>query len=134
MIGSPGNILTQPCPEVNKTVPYFEEFYPDPEKGEYTVNKYLYDILVTLSNVHVNFTDKDYTYPELALLPDGAITIKEANPKKLSYNVQINDSKYWAYHRNNGISKIGVFDEEMNKTQVAFRVVEGLIGFADMIN
>jgi hypothetical protein len=28
-------------------------------------------------------------------LPDGAFFIRESNKKKLSYNMQINDNKYW---------------------------------------
>ena len=36
--------------------------------------------------------------------------VKEANKKRLNVKLSINDSKYYQYHRNNGVSKIGLID------------------------
>lgn len=51
------------------------------------------------------------TYIEgLQDVPDGSITVKQSNKKKLEVKLSINDSKYYQYHRNNGVSKIGIID------------------------
>lgn len=42
----------------------------------------------------------------LEILPDGAVKFYEANDKKLSFTLQINDLRIPEYHRNNGITKI----------------------------
>ena len=53
MIGTPGNVLTFPCKSINKTVPYFQQFKP--EINASTTNKYIYNTIEILSNVHIEF-------------------------------------------------------------------------------
>lgn len=72
-------------------------------------------------------SEKDIVSPDLKYVPDGGAIIKEVNNKKLNYNIQINDSKYWQYHRNNGISKIGYHDNLSGTTKYIFRVIEGQV-------
>ena len=62
------------------------------------------------------------------VLPDGAVTFYEANPKNISYKVQINDINFPEYHRyylyqlltklnrGNGISKLYVYDTHTGNT------------------
>ena len=54
--------------------------------------------------------NKNSFIPGLEDVPDGSITVKEANKKTLNVKLSINDSKYYQYHRNNGVSKIGLID------------------------
>jgi hypothetical protein len=58
----------------------------------------------------VDLTDKSVVVDDLDLIPDGALTINTANKEKIKYTLQINDQKYYQYHRNNGVSKIGIVD------------------------
>jgi hypothetical protein len=71
-------------------------------------------------------------------LPDGTITVEEASKKKLKYKLQINDNRYWQYHRNNGITKIGMLntkpEEGEDEILYMMRTIEGQIQVADMIN
>lgn len=48
--------------------------------------------------------------------------------------MQINDLKYWQYHQNNGITKIGVNDPESNTTFYNLRTIEGALTVADVLN
>jgi hypothetical protein len=49
-------------------------------------------------------------------VPDGAYTIREANDKRLRANIEGFDSKFWQFHRDNGLSKLGFFDPLKNVT------------------
>lgn len=95
---------------------------------------YLANTVKSFAGVNLDFGNRDATFPELANLPDGAYKIRHANKNKLSYNLQLNDLKYWQYHRNNGITKIGVFDKESNVTYSNLRSIEGALTIADVIN
>lgn len=41
-------------------------------------------------------------------MPDGVYKVYEANKHGLHYTFRVNDHHIWQYHRNNGISKIGI--------------------------
>jgi hypothetical protein len=116
MLKAGNNILSFPCNNVNKSVPYFREFSSDKYQGFKTMDDYLYDGVAKLHAANISFTERDVNIPETDLLPDGAIMIREASARKLRYNVQVNDCKYWQYHRDNGVTKIGVNDDFTGKT------------------
>ena len=76
--------------------------------------------------------NKNSFIPGLEDVPDGSITVREANKKKLDLKLSINDSKYYQYHRNNGVSKIGLIDPESSiiddgRTVFMLRPVEGIM-------
>ena len=48
--------------------------------------------------------------------------------------MQLNDLKYWQYHRNNGVTKIGVNDPETNTTFYNLRSIEGALTISDIMN
>jgi hypothetical protein len=98
------------------------------------MNLYLSDVLTIFSKSNIDFNDRSASFPELDLLPDGAFIVKEANKKKLRYNLQVNDLKYWQYHRYNGITKIGLYDKEDGYTYKILRTVEGALVISDIIN
>ena len=58
----------------------------------------------------IDMGNKNSFIPGLEYVPDGSITVKEAKKKTLNVKLSINDSKYYQYHRNNGVSKIGLID------------------------
>ena len=112
MLKASTNVRNSPCLEINRTVPYFEDFSSQKYSDYADMNAYLYDKLVVLSNEKFKMEEKRLKNETmLDDLPDGAITIREANNKRFKYNIQINDQRYWQYHRNNGITKVGFYDE-----------------------
>jgi len=78
--------------------------------------------------------------------PDGMIEISSSNPRKFDYRLQINDYSYFQYHRNNGITKLGLvqpgiqkteFGEDMadtGNTTYVMRPVEGAMQLQDKMN
>ena len=49
--------------------------------------------------------------------------------------MQINDNKYWQYHRNNGVTKIGFRNPQYsNETLYNIRSVDGALTVSDMMN
>jgi len=91
------------CPEVGRASPYFIK-----ANETETINEYIYKIVEGLNEEKIDFKDRNSEVPGLHNLPDGAFWIKEASNLKLSYNLQINDNRYYQYHRNNGVTKIGL--------------------------
>jgi|TARA_B110001450_G_C17568475_1_gene459777 hypothetical protein len=82
---------------------------------------------------------KNSYIPGLEGVPDGSVTVKEANKKILDVKLSINDSKYYQYHRNNGVSKIGIIDstggnKDEGQTVFMLRPVEGIMLLQDKMN
>lgn len=99
-------MLTMACPQENKTVPYFIEFK---EYGK-SIYDYVFWKMDEIFKNQIDMGNKNSFIPGLEDVPDGSITVKEANKKRLNVKLSINDSKYYQYHRNNGVSKIGLID------------------------
>jgi hypothetical protein len=87
------NILSTPCPELNKTVPYFEE-QDNFGKDHYneSMNDFIYRQIefITSEGLHM-FGDKHLTATGLEKLPDGTIKVFKASEKQFDYTIQIND-------------------------------------------
>lgn len=101
--------FAEPCNEVNRTTPYLLEYERDniTYKAD-DMEGYMSERIKALSKENVTFTDKNFRIAALDYVPDGAFTIKGASDKALKYNLHVHDLKYWQYHRNNGITKIGI--------------------------
>jgi hypothetical protein len=85
----------------------------------------------------IDMSRKNSFIPGLEGVPDGSITVREANKKKLDVKLSINDSKYYQYHRNNGVSKIGIIDSsraDEGQTVFMLRPVEGIMLLQDKMN
>lgn len=128
-------LMTTPCIEENKSVPYFKE-YKEKDKNIYD---YVYWKMDEIFKNEIDMARKNSFIPGLEDVPDGSITIKESNKKNLKVKLSINDSKYYQYHRNNGVSKIGVIDEssqviDEGKTMYMLKPVEGIMHLQDKIN
>ena len=68
-----------------------------------------------------------------AFLPDGALTIKGANSSYIGYTAQINDHRFASYHRNNGVTKIGLNKKLSNGVEV-LTITDGMITLIDMFD
>lgn len=68
----------------------------------------------------------------LSKLPDGAVTFYEANSTYLKYKAEINTVRFYSYHRNNGISKIGYFTTDEKFDMLIS--TDGLLSLMDKIN
>ena len=117
---------------MNKSVPYFKQFQQNNDSS--TINEYLFKTIQSLHMQDIDFVDKNYPIDGLDGFPDGTFTVREASEEKLSYKLQVNDNRYWQYHRNNGITKIGVINPENKETSYFLRTIEGQISIVDMIN
>lgn len=126
--------LSQPCNEVNKTVPYFNEYRQMAPTDPLDMTEQLVKKIGLLSNAKMDYKDKNFHMPEVDDIPDGAFTVKSASQKTLSYNMQVNNLKYWQYHRNNGITKLGVHDNATNITSYNMRTIEGALAISDVLN
>lgn len=129
MLDGATNILQTACPAAERATPYFKQV-----KDNETINEYLFRTLEYLNTQKLDFKDRDSEVPELDLLPDGAFKIREASKEKLSYNIQIDDLRYIQYHRNNGVTKLGILNPLTNATSYFIRTIEGQISAADLIN
>jgi len=92
----------------------------------------LLDTLNYLKQKPLNLLNFGDELDELHLLPDGAVMFKEANKRRLWYDIMINDKYYYQYHRNNGITKLAV--KVNSQTLYLYRTIEGLISMADLLH
>ena len=58
----------------------------------------------------------------------------EANDRNLRYDSRVNDHHVWSYHRENGFSKIGVYDEVSDIRTDILRVPEAIVTINSIIN
>jgi hypothetical protein len=87
-----------------------------------------------LSSMVIDFYRPYFDNKAVDDLPDGGFFIRESNKKRLSYNMQINDNKYWQYHRNNGITLIGVKEPGKSHTYYKLQTVEGALSTSNILN
>ena len=129
MLNGKTGVLQTACPSAGKASPYFQKV-----NDNETINQYLFRTLEYLNEQKIDFKEKDSEVPYLELLPDGAFKIREASHKRLDYNVQVNDLRYIQYHRNNGVTKLGILNPITNGTSYFIRTIEGQISAVDLIN
>lgn len=110
MLKGGNNIMEMPCQEIEKTVPYFQELLI--EDG--IPNQVVFDIVSNLSEEALKMELRHEAIEGLERVPDGILNIYESNAKKLNFRFQINDYKYYQYHRNNGITKMGIVRDKEN--------------------
>jgi len=83
--------------------------------------------------------EKDATIAGLENIPDGMLTISSASKNLFKYQLQVNDVSYFQYHRNNGVTKLGLVDEDAmfvdsGKTTFMIRAAEAAMVLADRMN
>ena len=103
--------LTTACKDVNRNVPYFEE-QPRYGQSSYneTLNHWLFRKYDTLGRMDVEQKDKISEYGGHEEIPDGAIKVEAANKHLFRYGLSVSDGHDHAYHRNNGVTKLGIVD------------------------
>lgn len=146
MLQSGKNILDYPCLKANRSVPYFKPFE---DSGGESMNQHIYDLLDSMSSEFLDTYSKNNEIKGADQLPDGMLEIGRANQNELAYRLQMNDYSIFQYHRNNGISKIGIIQpgsqqsrSNMSMTLMAdtgnttylLRPTEGALAMADRIN
>ena len=105
--GMLSKVLSVPCKEINKTVPYFEE-----ANNNETINQYIYrQFLDNVMKHKIDLNDRVSAQKGLEMVPDGTIEIKRSDEKQLLYKMSVNDKMYYSYHRNNGVTKLGIIDK-----------------------
>lgn len=81
------NILTTPCKEVNRTVPYFVK-HNDPKES---MNEFVWRNMMILNEGNISLIDKHLSVPGLEVIPDGMLTIGKASKSMFNYTLQVND-------------------------------------------
>lgn len=116
-----GEIQNYLCQTNGKRNPYFK-------KPDTTINQ---DIFKTLQGLNKLKISEDKDVKGVDLLPDGAVTFYSANSTNLSYKAQINDQRFSAYHRNNGVTKIMLKSSDIKNI---LPITDGLLGLIDMVH
>ena len=136
MLEASKNIFNIPCPNVQRSSPYFQEFTKINYPEYLDMNDYLFDKITDLQDTDLNVKIKNVDDEDSLTgeVPDGTVYVKNLTESYFNYKIQFNDLKYWQYHRNNGVSKMGYFDADANEVRYLNRAAEGLISLADTIN
>jgi hypothetical protein len=118
-------VIQSKCENITKMSPYFIE----------TKNSSMQDDLYNrLENLNQFEFDQILNETNISSLPDGAIEINEINNSKFSYTLQVNDNRLPPYHRGNGITKLLVFNQNINGYSPVMNVPNGMISAADLFN
>ena len=112
-----GEISNYQCNTNNMRNPYFT-------KPQSTINEDIYDTLGIMNSNPIRNKESIYN----SLLPDGAVTFYQANSTHLKYKAQINDNRFMSYHKNNGITKMGVSNFTL------LTITDGMLTLMDMIH
>lgn len=132
------NILSSPCSSVEKNTPYFKEWSTENKKmyDKYEdIDAYLFEHLTKLSDTTFDYVDRNLDYNEdVKALPDVVYTVKEANDKILSYDSKVADHHLWQYHRNDGMTKLGLGSGKKKGRFEMLRINEGNLEAAHIIN
>lgn len=164
------NVLEMPCGEVNRSVPFFVELKEEKDidtkaererhgdakevlssgRNRTSLNQYMFEELLDLGQEDFNLNAKQSSLAALYRVPDGMIEVQGASDKGFTYRLQIMDYKYFQYHRNNGITKVGIVNPDQVKqnktaedlavlddtgnTTYIMRPTEGAMQLADRVN
>lgn len=110
----------------------------------------MYEVISGLDQSSFNVKAKASYVSGLESVPDGMIKINRARKYGFDYRLQISDYSYFQYHRNNGITKLGLvtqtsggFDDEVSEqgiledtgnTTYMMRPTEGAMALSDRLN
>lgn len=72
MLDGTRNVLSYPCKEINRSVPYFENL----EKDDMSINQYLHSTILKMHEQSINMNDKNAYIKHSEELPDGAVTVE----------------------------------------------------------
>jgi hypothetical protein len=89
-------LLTTPCNEIGRNVPYFEELpkWGNMEFNE-TMNEYVDRHFHYISLNPVNVHNKNEVVDGTELIPDGMIKVERASKEQFNYTLSINDVTYF---------------------------------------
>jgi hypothetical protein len=67
-------------------------------------------------------------------LPDGVYRVQEASDEKLIYDIRVNDHHQWQYHRENGMTKMGIVSSAKNLSTGVITAMTGQVEAASIVN
>ena len=128
ILSSQTNIIQSACDKTLKMSPYFKKTIFN---GENRVNNDIYYRLKALNQI-----DYDLLKQEIGInvLPDGAVTIKKANPKAFEYKIQINDNRFPFYHKTNGVTKYLLYNSGAKRYSGFMSITNGALWLIDLLN
>lgn len=141
LIDGRSNILSASCnqKDVKRMVPYFKDWHEFNEKvanSKYKdMDDYLFQYLDVLGTIPVGYENRTMDGdPNVRALPDAVYRVQEANQQRLIYDVRVNDNHMWQYHRENGLTKVGIEDSKHDLHTSVHRAMEGQVEAASIIN
>lgn len=97
-------------------MPYYRDM-SEVEIGNFTdKDEYIWYVLSLENETPYSLLNKDFNMPTAKYMPDGIYKVREANDRRLNANIEGFDIKFWQFHRDNGLSKLGFFDPLKNIT------------------
>lgn len=98
-------------------------------------DEYIFEHLNNLANTTIEYSKRNFDdNVDVKAIPDGLFTIFEANNKTLSYDSSVNDHHIWQYHKENGITKMGIYNGRSKFSTAILRVLEGHVEAASLLN
>ena len=95
------------------------------------LNDELYSQLENLNSYDINtLFDED----SIKNVPDGTILINKINNKEFSYKLQVNDQKFFFYHRSNGVTRSEIYNQNKKGYVPILNVINGMLSIADLFN
>jgi hypothetical protein len=142
IINGDKNLMSFPCSQVEKIVPYFKDWNYDNHNKFFDkyedVDAFLYEKLTNLAGTKIKYIDRNLDWNEdVKAMPDAVFTVNEANEHRLDFDTKINDHHLWQYHRNNGFTKIAFGSShkgEGGHHGAILRIHEGNVEGASLIN
>ena len=87
--------------------------------------------------------DREKPIEGLEVVPDGIVSVQKLDEEVFETKLQVNDYKYFAYKRNNGVGKIGLVNEmegnlnaevDTGRTTYILQPTHGLLSLSDRLN
>lgn len=106
--------MQMPCSDTKRQTPYFLD-WNSTNHNEHGGNKFkdtddfLFYHLNRLSETVFDISLRNVEgNDDVNALPDGIYRVQEASDERLSYDIRVNDHHQWQYHRENGMTKMGI--------------------------
>ena len=127
MLTSQSGVVQSYCESLERMSPYFTEH----TDSKTTLNEEIYKRLEILNDCDFNKLKNESV---ISIIPDGAIHIEKLNREEFSYRIQINDHRLPPYHRANGVTKLLLYNPNINDYSPMPNVLNGMLWATDLFN
>ena len=111
------------CKSNAKNNPYFA-------KPQSSINQDIYNTLKVMNDNPLHHHQSMY----ISMLPDGAVTFYNASRNSIKYKAQINDQRFFSYHRQNGVTKLALAKSDGSDGTHLLTITDGMLTLIDMLH